>query len=337
LEARILPGKGLDYLLVPVRGLRRGAVLENLGVVLDLLRALYRVGEAFLRLRPSLVVVTGGYAGGPAGFMAGLMGIPLALQEQNAQPGVTTRILSRWSRQIHLAFPEALNRLPSRARGRARISGNPIRVPAGRNPPEARARFGLDGGARVVLVVGGSQGSAAMNRAVLVLVREIASGARELPGDVQILWATGPAHLDEISGKLEDLGDPPWLRVLGYIDDMPTALDAATVAVSRSGAMTTSELLAWGVPAILVPLPTAAEDHQARNAESLANAGAAIHLPQDQLSAGKLWQVLEGLFSEPEKVEAMGTAARNRSRPEATREITEALASLLPAGRRGAA
>ena len=269
--------------------------------------------------------------------MAGLMGIPLALQEQNAQPGVTTRILSRWSRQIHLAFPEALNRLPSRARGRARISGNPIRVPAGRNPPEARAHFGLDGGARVVLVVGGSQGSAAMNRAVLVLVREIASGARELPGDVQILWATGPAHLDAISGELEDLGDPPWLRVLGYIDDMPTALDAATVAVSRSGAMTTSELLAWGVPAILVPLPTAAEDHQARNAESLAKAGAAIHVPQDQLSAGKLWQVLEGLFSEPEKVEAMGTAARNRSRPEATREITEALASLLPAGRRGAA
>ncbi len=337
LEALILPERSLEYLLLPVRGLRRGVVLENLGVVVDLFRALFRTGEAFLRLRPSLVVVTGGYAGGPAGFMAGLMGIPLALQEQNAVPGVTTRILSRWSRQIHLAFPEALGRLPSRARARARISGNPIQVPARKNPPEARAQFGLDPNARVVLVVGGSQGSEALNRAVVGLIRELASGAEQLPADVQILWATGPAHLDEIAKELEDLGNPRWLRVLGYIHEMPAALDAATVAVSRAGAMTTSELLAWAVPAILIPLPTAAEDHQARNAESLARAGAAIHLPQDQLTAARLWEALRSLFSEPGKLEAMGTAARDRSRPEATREIAEALASLLPAGRRGEA
>jgi len=329
LEARVLPERGLDYLLLPIRGLRRGAILENLGVLVSLFRSLFLTGEAFLRLRPEMVVVTGGYAGGPAGLIAGLMGIPLALQEQNAQPGVTTRVLSRWSQQIHLAFPEALSLLPGRARLRARVSGNPIRTPAHGDSAEARTHFGLDPKARVVLVVGGSQGSQALNRTVLELAREIAGGAEHLPADVQLLWATGITHLDGIRRELRGLGELHWLRVLGYIHEMPLALDAATVAVSRSGAMTTSELLAWGVPAILVPLPTAAADHQGRNAESLAKAGAAVHLPEDQLSARSLLEVLDPLLSDPQKAEAMGKAARDRSKPEATREIAEALASLL--------
>jgi UDP-N-acetylglucosamine--N-acetylmuramyl-(pentapeptide) pyrophosphoryl-undecaprenol N-acetylglucosamine transferase len=150
LEARVLPERGLDHLLLPIRGLRRGAILENLGVLVSLFRSLFLTGEAFLRLRPKMVVVTGGYAGGPAGLIAGLMGIPLALQEQNAQPGVTTRVLSRWSQQIHLAFPEALSRLPGRARLRASVSGNPIRTPAQGGSAEARTHFGLDPKARVV-------------------------------------------------------------------------------------------------------------------------------------------------------------------------------------------
>jgi UDP-N-acetylglucosamine--N-acetylmuramyl-(pentapeptide) pyrophosphoryl-undecaprenol N-acetylglucosamine transferase len=163
----------------------------------------------------------------------------------------------------------------------------------------------------------------------LELAREIAGGAEHLPADVQLLWATGIAHLDGIRQELRGLGELRWLRVLGYIHEMPLALDAATVAVSRSGAMTTSELLAWGVPAILVPLPTAAADHQARNAESLAKAGAAIHLPEDQLSARSLLEALDPILSDPQKAEAMGMAAKDRSKPEATREIAEALANLL--------
>lgn len=351
LEARILPEKGLDHILVPVRGFERGAmrgrggvlggVLSALGRALGVLdglaRSLAATGEAFSRLRPSLVVVTGGYAGGPAGLMAGLMGIPLALQEQNAWPGVTTRILSRWSRQVHLAFPEAVEALPRRARSRTRVSGNPIRVPSPGDLPadaprsaEDRSHFGLDPASRVVLVVGGSQGARGVNGAVLEAVRGVAEGILHRPKDLQLLWATGPRNQEEVEGELARLGSPAWVRALGYIHDMPRALRCATLAVSRAGAMATSEFLAWGVPSILVPLPTAAADHQAQNAESLARAGAAVHLPEAELSGASLWAAVTALLAAPEELEAMRKASLERGRPEATRQIAEALAALLP-------
>jgi UDP-N-acetylglucosamine--N-acetylmuramyl-(pentapeptide) pyrophosphoryl-undecaprenol N-acetylglucosamine transferase len=356
LEARILPEKGLDHLLLPVRGFERGAMrgrggvlggalsalVRALGVLDGLARSLAATGEAFSRLRPSLVVVTGGYAGGPAGLMAGLMGIPLALQEQNAWPGVTTRILSRWSRQVHLAFPEAVEALPRRARSRTRVSGNPIRVPISGDLPadaprgalgqsaEDRAHFGLDPASRVVLVVGGSQGARGVNGAVLEAVRGVAEGSLQRPKDLQLLWATGPRNQEEVEGELQRLGRPAWVRALGYIHDMPRALRCAALAVSRAGAMATSEFLAWGVPSILVPLPTAAADHQAQNAESLARAGAAVHLPEAELSGASLWAAVTALLEAPEELAAMRKASLERGRPEATRQIAAALAALLP-------
>lgn len=332
LEATVLPERGVEHVLLPVRGFRRGAIWRNLGVLVDLFRSLAVTGETFSRLRPGVVVVTGGYAGAPAGIMAGVMGIPLALQEQNALPGVTTRVLSRWSRQVHLAFPEALKRLPRRAALRARISGNPVRSPTRRDPRAARSRFGLASEARVVLVVGGSQGAAALNRVILDLVRDWARGSLPVPEDVQLLWATGPLNFAEVERELEALGRPAWVRALDYIQDMPGALEACTVAVSRAGAMATSEFLAWGVPALLVPLPTSAADHQTRNAESLAAAGAALHLPEATLGPARLWEAIMGVLSAPEKLEAMRRAALERGRPRATEEIAGALATLLPGG-----
>lgn len=329
LEARVLPDRGVEHLLLPVQGFRRGSVLGNLGVLVDLMRSLFPVGEAFLRLRPRMVVVTGGFAGGPAGLIAGLMGIPLALQEQNAQPGITSRILSRWSRQIHLAFPEALDRLPGRARARAKVSGNPIRTPTRLDPATARARFGLEADGRVVLVVGGSQGSLALNRVVLAMVRGLVEG-NEQPSGLQLLWGTGPGHLQSIQEGLGEMGGPKWVHPRGYFDEMPMALDAADLAVSRSGAMTTSEILAWGLPSILVPLPTSAADHQALNAESLAQAGAAVHLQEDGLTGADLWGALSRILSDTDRLGAMGRAAKKRARPLATQEIARALLSLLP-------
>jgi UDP-N-acetylglucosamine--N-acetylmuramyl-(pentapeptide) pyrophosphoryl-undecaprenol N-acetylglucosamine transferase len=278
-----------------------------------------------------MVVVTGGFAGGPAGIMAGLMGIPLALQEQNAEPGLTTRSLSRWARKIHLAFPEARERLPARARALATVTGNPIRAPTRTPTWEARAHFGLAPRGQVVLVVGGSQGSRALNEAVMGMVRGLVSGVFSRPGDLQFLWGTGVAHLEGIERELRDLGSPHWIRAVGYFHEMPLALDAATLAVSRSGAMTTSELLAWGLPAILVPLPTAAADHQTRNAVSLAEAGAALHLPEPGLTPSTLWEATEGILADPHRLRAMARAAAARGMPGAADAIARDLAALLPA------
>ncbi|MEX0979884.1 MAG: UDP-N-acetylglucosamine--N-acetylmuramyl-(pentapeptide) pyrophosphoryl-undecaprenol N-acetylglucosamine transferase [Gemmatimonadota bacterium] len=333
-EARVLPEKGVEHLLLPVRGVKRGGRLSVVagafGVVPSLSSALARVGRLFRRLRPRLVVVTGGYAGGPAGLMAGMMGIRLALQEQNSVPGVTTKVLSLWARQIHLAFPEAVEALPSSARKRARVTGNPVRPPEHRDRVASRRAFGLDERGTVVLAVGGSQGAAAVNDALMDAVRRVADGELELPDGLQLLWATGPSHERGVAEALEGLGSPPWVRAVGYIDDMPGALASADVAVSRAGAMATSEFLAWGVPAILVPLPTAASDHQTRNAAALAASGAALHLAQQELDGASLWGAIVELVQDDMKRDGMSRAALERGRPRAATEIAAALAELLP-------
>ncbi len=341
LEARVLPERGVDHVLVPVEGMRRGTVWGNLRPLVRLVQALIRVGEAFRVRRPRLVVVTGGYAGGPAGIMAALMRIRLVLQEQNAVPGITTRVLSLFAREIHLAFPEAAEHLPRLARRRARISGNPVRPPREIRRQEAASAFDLDPSRPVALVVGGSQGSAALNRAVMEVVGGVMDGslgarrpqgagpARPSP-DVQLLWSTGPAHLSRIRDELESLGSPTWVRAVGYIEEMPLALGLVALAVSRAGAMATSEFLAWGVPSVLVPLPTAAADHQRRNAQALAQAGAAFMVEEDGLEGRVLWAWIARIVGDPRTRESMAQAARQRGRPSAAREIAQALDAHLP-------
>lgn len=330
IEARLLPARGVEHLLLPVRGADRGSLLANLGVIKALIASVAAVRRVFRSLQPGMVVVTGGYAGGPAGIAAGLLGIPLALQEQNAVPGATTRMLSRWARQVHVAFPEAVDLLPRSARARAVVAGNPVRPPVAMDPAAARRGLGLEEAGVVVLVTGGSQGSAALNTLVLEALRGVAAGRLPRPHGMQLLWSTGPSHIDGIRTALGDLGSPGWVHAVGYVDDMPSALASCDLAVSRAGAMATSEFTAWGIPAVLVPLPTAAADHQTRNARALAEAGAVVHLVQAGLEPDTLWAAMAGLVTDDARRDAMARAARGRGHPDAALQIARALVQLLP-------
>ena len=330
IEARLLPARGVEHLLLPVRGADRGSLLANLGVIKALIASVAAVRRVFRSLQPGMVVVTGGYAAGPAGIAAGLLGIPLALQEQNAVPGATTRMLSRWARQVHVAFPEAVDLLPRSARARAVVAGNPVRPPVAMDPAAARRGLGLEEAGVVVLVTGGSQGSAALNTLVLEALRGVAAGRLPRPHGMQLLWSTGPSHIDGIRTALGDLGSPGWVHAVGYVDDMPSALASCDLAVSRAGAMATSEFTAWGIPAVLVPLPTAAADHQTRNARALAEAGAVVHLVQAGLEPDTLWAAMAGLGTDDARRDAMARAARGRGHPDAALQIARALVQLLP-------
>jgi len=256
--------------------------------------------------------------------------VPLVVQEQNSVPGFTTRLLARRARQIHVAFPEAADRLPAGARARVVLSGNPIQPPVAIDRREARGAFGLAHEGLMVLVVGGSQGSAALNAAVLEAVRRVVHGESPLPAGLQLLWSTGTNHIDSVRVMLADLGAPAWVHAVDFIIDMPRALAAADLAVSRAGAMATSEFLAWGLPSVLVPLPTAAANHQEHNAAALAAAGAALHLPERELTGERLWSTIEGLAVDPGRLEAQRKAARERGRPESASRIAAALVDLLP-------
>ncbi|MEQ8330457.1 MAG: undecaprenyldiphospho-muramoylpentapeptide beta-N-acetylglucosaminyltransferase [Longimicrobiales bacterium] len=332
-EARILPARGEEHHLLPVEGLSRRTLGGAIHTGRALLRSLARIDGLFRTLRPEAVVVTGGYAGGPAGIMAGFMGIPLVLQEQNAFPGKTTRLLSLWARRVHTAFPDAAAHLPRTARKRTAVSGNPVRPPSGLPPVEARRVLGLDPTGPVLLVMGGSQGSYALNQVVSQALASVARGESTRPEGLQVYWSTGPAHFDHVTAALAAAGRPAWVHARAYIDDMATALAAADFALSRGGAMTTAELLLEGVPSILVPLPTAAADHQSHNARALEKAGAAVVAPEADLTGASLWDHIQALAVDGDLRRRMSAAARAQSRPDAAGTIARDVLRVIDGGR----
>ena len=331
-EAHVLPSRGVPHTLLPIRGItRHHGVLRNLAVGPALLRSLLGAIELFADLRPALVVLTGGYASAPAGMVAALRGTPLVLQEQNAHPGLVTRRMATWADQIHVAFPEAIDLLPESARAVVRVTGNPIAPPTEIDPAAARDALGLDPHRPVVLLVGGSQGSTALNRAVV----EMLALAGDAP-EWQLLWGTGLSNAEAMTAAWASAGAPAWVHPRGYIDEMPSALRVAEIAISRAGAMATSEFLAWGLPAVLVPLPTAAADHQAKNATALAAAGCARLLPESELDGASLRAAIDALVSDTAARSAMRAAALERARPGAAADVAAALDQLLTSTRRAA-
>jgi UDP-N-acetylglucosamine--N-acetylmuramyl-(pentapeptide) pyrophosphoryl-undecaprenol N-acetylglucosamine transferase len=277
-----------------------------------------------------VVVGTGGYASGPAAFYAMLRGVPFALQEQNSFPGFVTRKLAGRARQLHLAFPEARKYLKTGPKTEIFEYGNPIKPPDfAVDRATVRAKFGLGGGI-VCLVTGGSQGARAVNEALLSDLRGVAEGRLEAPPPgFEILWATGTGNFDAVQARLAEAGRPAWVKPLAYIEDMPGALASADFAIGRAGAMSLAELCAWGIPAILVPLPSAAANHQHHNAVALADADAALMVPESELGQGRLWRDMMELARDPARRAELAAKARERGKPDAADRIAAELLRLV--------
>jgi UDP-N-acetylglucosamine--N-acetylmuramyl-(pentapeptide) pyrophosphoryl-undecaprenol N-acetylglucosamine transferase len=330
-EAHVLPAQNVPHTLLPLQPIRRDRIWENWRLLPGMIGTAYGLSKLFRELKPALIVGTGGYASGPAGMWGVLNGVPVAVQEQNSHPGFTTRMLARWARQVHLGFPEAGDMLKPGPRTEIHALGNPIRPPEELDQAAVRGQFGLQSDAVVLLVVGGSQGSRAVNEALLGALQKVARGeVPPRPANLEILWATGPKHIDSVTERLLQL-NLHWVHVQGYIEAMPAALVASDVAVSRAGAMATAELLAWGRPMLLVPLPTAAADHQTHNARALEQAGAAVMLREADLTPERLWQEIISLTGDTERRASMQRAALTRARPNAARDIADHLYSLIAA------
>lgn len=329
-EARVLPQRDVPHVLLPFEPIRRSRIWENWRLIPAMAQSMLGLNKTFRAFRPDLVVGSGGYASGPAVGWAIANSIPTAVQEQNSYPGLVTRLVAGRTRQIHLAFPEAREHLKPGSRTQVFEFGNPIQPPdRSIESADALAHFGLAEGP-VALVVGGSQGAKAINQALLRDLEAVAEGRLPPPPQgLQLLWATGPSHYDAVAERLLHLGAAPWVHAVGYIEQMPLALAAADLAVSRAGAMALAELCAWGVPSILVPLPTAAANHQFHNAVALADAGAAVLAPQPELSEGRLWSELSSLVSAPGRRREVAARALARGRPDAADQIAAALFALL--------
>ena len=329
IESRVLPELGEEHFLLPVRGLDRGQRGAFWRAVPALAGSLLQAARVMRRLRPRAVVVTGGYACAPAGAVAALTGVPLLIQEQNAVPGIVTRALSRWAKKIHTAFSGVADRLPRGVRNKVCLTGNPVRATSVHGRSQVREWFQLPEEAVVALIVGGSQGSEALNNLLLAALDAVVARRVNRPDHLHILWSTGPRHHQRVNGALADLGSPDWVHSHPYFDNMPDALAAADLTVSRAGAMFTAELLNQGLPAILVPFPNAAADHQTHNARALAEAGAALLTPQAGLTGEILWAELNRLAGDPKSLERMGMAATSLARPRAADQIAASVERLL--------
>jgi UDP-N-acetylglucosamine--N-acetylmuramyl-(pentapeptide) pyrophosphoryl-undecaprenol N-acetylglucosamine transferase len=312
-EARILPTRDFPFELLPAEPIYRRQWWKNLRWPLLAVRLARQVDRLLDREQPSVVVGTGGYAAGPVVWRAARRGIPTALQEQNAYPGIATRWLARRVREIWLGIPETRRHLKPGRDTTVLDLGTPIVPPDPTRKASALQRFGLDPARPVLLVTGGSQGALAVNEAV---ARWLDAGGGN---GLQILWTTGRTTYDRFRSR----HSPPSVQVFDFLDPMADAYAVASLAISRSGMLTVAELAAWGIPAILVPLPTAAADHQTANARVMADAGAAIHLPQAEFSQALIGgHLISGLLESPTRLEEMAAAARSRGRPNAAAEIS---------------
>jgi UDP-N-acetylglucosamine--N-acetylmuramyl-(pentapeptide) pyrophosphoryl-undecaprenol N-acetylglucosamine transferase len=318
IEARLVPAAGLQVEWVRVSGLRGKGVTGWLGAPFKLTRAVRDALAAVRAFQPDVVLGLGGFVSGPGGVAAWLTRRPLVIHEQNAIAGLTNRVLSRFARTVAEAFPGSFG-----DKGDVVVTGNPVRreieaiaVPAERLAGRMRPRL---------LVFGGSQGAAALNRLV-----PAALGLLQPTERPEVLHQTGRNRRDAVAAAYTAAGVTADVRE--FIDDMAAAYAWCDVAICRSGALTVAELAAAGVASILVPFPAAVDDHQTENARYLASRGAAVLLPEATLTAERLAQELKLLTAaDARRRVTMSEAARHAACPGAA----EHLADLCLAAARG--
>ena len=254
-------------------------------------RSMGEIGKILRQIRPDVVVGFGGYLTVAAVVSARARGIPTVIHEQNVLPGRANRWLARWSDAVAVSFPQTLTHLPRNAR--SRLTGNPIRArPEEWTREKGCALFGFDPARPVVLVMGGSQGSQAVNRLILEVWEGISDEERAA---LQVLHLTGPAGFEEVRSRYPDL--KMTARVIPFLKEMPAALSAATLAVSRAGATAICEMTAFGVPALLIPYPHAGA-HQMENARWMSSVGGAVVLEEKRTGPEALWKGLRELLAD---------------------------------------
>jgi UDP-N-acetylglucosamine--N-acetylmuramyl-(pentapeptide) pyrophosphoryl-undecaprenol N-acetylglucosamine transferase len=319
MEAEIVPPTGLPFVGLTTKKLHRLLSPGTVGVLLALWKG-YREALAFLRsFRPDVVIGTGGYVAAAAALAAQRLRVPTVILAPDAIPGRTNRLLARRAARICVMFEETRTAFPS---GTTALTGLPIRadIVSPQSKEEARQTFGLKPGVFTVLVTGGSQGAQRLN--------EIVADMLNLPVPaIQILHQTGPRNYEtmvERARRQEGEGAVSYFPC-AYFDSekMPLAYRAADILVCRSGVSTLAELTANGLPALMVPLPTAYADHQTYNARAIERGGGGIVLPQAALTPESLAQQIEALRDEPARRAQMAEASKALGRPDAADRVVE--------------
>ena len=321
IEARVVPELGHPLELIEVSGIKGRGIKGLISGLLRLPKAWLQSRAIIRRFDPDVVVGVGGYASGPIVATAAMMGRKTAILEQNSVPGVTNRILARLVRRVFTTFPDHGGYFPARKIERA---GNPIRAELLRRLEQARAEGRGEHPPRL-FVFGGSQGARAINNALLA---SAAALAEALPG-LEIWHQTGKAELERVREGYAQAGlQEPRVRVVSFIQDMSEPYAWCDLVVCRAGATSLAELAAVGCPALLIPFPYAADDHQTHNAQALVDVGAARVVPESELDQARLLAEVTELMGDEAGLEAMRAAMLGAAKPQAAAAIYGALGEL---------
>ncbi|MCG1012167.1 undecaprenyldiphospho-muramoylpentapeptide beta-N-acetylglucosaminyltransferase [Tepidanaerobacter sp. GT38] len=326
LEKELVKKAGFPLKTIRVKGFRRKLSLDTLISIKELVHGAFDSFSLIKKEKPDMVIGTGGYVAGPVLFFASIMGIPSAIHEQNVTPGVTNKILARFVDRIFVSFSDSMKFFP---KGKTFLVGNPVRkeISSG-NRLSALKKFGLSPDIPVVLCFGGSQGAARINDAICKIIEAIKDNAR-----FQLIHITGKNHYDKIKSTLENKGITldrlGHIIVRPYIYEMQDSYAAADLVISRAGALTISELSACGKPAILIPLPTAANHHQDYNAKYMEENGAAVVMHEDKLSGETLLRTIENIIFDKSRLHKMSMASKNLAREDAVEKMLVEIRKLV--------
>jgi UDP-N-acetylglucosamine--N-acetylmuramyl-(pentapeptide) pyrophosphoryl-undecaprenol N-acetylglucosamine transferase len=314
IENRLVPAAGYPLQLVRVGALKNVSLMTRAKTAFDLPRAVWDAGRMLNEFAPDVVIGVGGYASGPAMLAAVMKHIPTLAFEPNVVPGFANRVVARFVSGAAVHFEETAKYFRH-----AEVTGVPVRQAFFEIPVK-------HGGTPTLLVFGGSQGAHAINEAMIRCLPEL---QRQAPG-IHIIHQTGERDYNDARAAYASLGESA--EVFKFIEDMPAAFARADLVVCRSGASTVAEITAAGKPAIFVPFPRAADDHQRVNAEALARNGAAVVVEESKLEGVWLAETIAALLGDARRLQAMSEAARGLAHPNAARDIAVLAARLAGIG-----
>ncbi|MBQ3632772.1 MAG: undecaprenyldiphospho-muramoylpentapeptide beta-N-acetylglucosaminyltransferase [Paludibacteraceae bacterium] len=312
MEMERVPQAGYKIIGLPVRGFNRAQPWKNITVLIDLAKSIRQVKKVIRDFRPDVGVGVGGYASGAAMWAAANMGIPILLQEQNGFAGVTNKILKDKAAKICVAYEGMERFFPAE---KIILTGNPVRqnlTEGGKSKDESR---------KTLLIIGGSLGARTINEAIKAALTQLAES------DIHVVWQTGKGYYESCKAAWEAAGKPANIECLDFLSDMPDRYANADLVISRAGASSISELCLLGKPAILVPSPNVAEDHQTHNAMALVNKDAAV-LVRDADAAEQLIPEALRLLKDTQRLQALHTNILKLAQPDSARRIAEEVIAL---------
>lgn len=325
LESKLVPQEKIPFKSIDITGFRRKLSMENVKTIMRFLKGVKASKDMLRQFKPDVVVGTGGYVCGPVVYAASKLGIPTLIHEQNAIPGLTNKFLSRYADTVAVSFAGTESSFPGSKR--VIYTGNPrATTVAAASPQRGYASLGIAEGSTVILVVGGSRGAKAINKAMIEMAPFVGKG-----NGAHYVYVTGEPYFEETRKEIRQKlgGIPNELHIVPYINNMPEVLACTSLIVNRAGASFLAEITALGIPSVLIPSPNVTNNHQEANARQLEGEGAAVVILEKDLTGPNLLTAIQSIVVNEELRKQMSQDSLRLGKRDSAAVITEELRRLI--------